>query len=62
MPNSENRAIYILSFKKWGFIIHLAALKKGAIGTHIRTMSYISEPPPPPPELQTIRNKLVIRT
>ena len=34
----KNLGIYILSFKKRGFIIYLAVLKKG-------TMSYIGSPP-----------------
>ena len=48
IPKSENRTIHILSFfKKRVFIIYLAALKIGLIGTHIRTMSYIGSYPSP---------------
>ena len=56
---SENGIIHITMMKNWvslilflrkrGLIVHLAALKKGALGPHIRTMSYIGSTPPPPP-------------
>ena len=52
----------ILSFflKKRGGL-YLAALKKGGIRAHIRTMSYIgSYPPPPPPrECRKGRSKVM---
>ena len=41
----KNRAIHKLFVEKRGPIIYLAALKKGAFGTHIRTMPYIGSYP-----------------
>ena len=48
MPKLRKRAIHILSLLKKGGL-YLAALKKGGIRAHIRTMSYIGSYPPPPP-------------
>ena len=52
MPKLRKRAIHKHSFlkkkKKGG--LYLAALKKGGIRAHIRTMSYIGSSPPPNPE------------
>ena len=43
---------YTFCWKKVGYIIYLAALKKGPSGTHIRAMPHIGSyqlaPPPPP--------------
>ena len=50
MPKLRKRVIHKLSLLKKGGL-YLAALKKGGIRAHIRTMSNIgSYPPPPPPE------------
>ena len=57
MPKLTKRDIHNTFFflKKRGGL-YLAALKKGGIRAHIRTMSYIgSYPPPPPPPENVVR-------
>ena len=50
MPKLRKRAIHILSLlKSVGGGVYLAALKKGGIRAHIRTMSYIGGYLCPPP-------------
>ena len=47
----KNWASHILFLRKRGLTIYLAALKRGLLSTHIRTMSYMyicSYPLPPP--------------
>ena len=46
----KNLVSHILFLRKWGLIVHLAALKRGLFRPHIRTMSYIGCYPPPPSE------------
>ena len=51
---SGNRGMYLLSLKKMGFIMYLAALKKGAIRhAHPYCDIYIANYPPPPPHTHT---------
>ena len=44
----KNGSVINSFLEKRGLIVYLAAQKRGLLGPHIRTMSYIGSTPPPP--------------